>query len=82
VSCGDWDVYQAYTKYDWEKLYAAQGQEGFLDVGGKIKNKKEFGGDNKAFDTAVAQNRVSPDVVEACTSIERKYHAPKKLVTV
>ncbi len=81
VTCGDWDLYSRYTKVDWQKLYSALGREGFLDAGGKLGNSVTVSGDMKTFELAAAQGQIPPEVVEGCTIIESKYHAPKKLVT-
>lgn len=80
VACGSFDLYQSYTKYDWEKLYMAIGRERFLEVGGTIKNKKVLAGTSKTLELAISRSMVPPDVVEACTTIETRYHTPDKVV--
>lgn len=83
VSCGDWDLYSSYTKVDWEKLYAALGRDDFLSVaGGKLGSSVKISGDQKTFDLAAAKGHIPTEVIEGCTTIEHKYHAPKKAVTI
>lgn len=82
VKCGDFDLYQQYTKYDWEKVYASVGRERFLEAGGKITNKKVLGGNNKSFELAVTRGLIPQEVLEACTTVETRYHTPPVLVAI
>ena len=81
VKCGDWDLYQQYTVYDATKLCELLGEERFMDIGGTIQQQKKYSVDNKSLEMAVAQNKVAKDIMDLCTTVTSKYHAPKKIGT-
>ncbi len=80
VRCGDWDLYQRYAKVNPQKVYESVGRETFLEAGGTIINKREYKMDARMFELAVTRGLVPKEVVEACTTVESKYHAPPAAV--
>ena len=80
ISCGPFQLYQFSTKYDAEALYNAVGRDTFLTVGGKISTKTVYDVDKGALEAAIAQARISNDVIEQVRKETPAFHAPKPVV--
>lgn len=76
ISCGDFDLYQEVTKIDAKALHDAVGREVFISVGGALKFGYDYKVDPKRLQLAVAQGRISQDLVNEITKKEPRYHMP------
>lgn len=80
ASCGDFDFYQKATKIDGKALHDAVGREVFISIGGTIKMEAAYKVDGKRLQLALAQQRVTKELVEEVTKEEPRYHTPKPAV--
>ena len=80
VSCGPLHLYQFTTRYDAEALYGAVGREKFLELGGKVGTKATYEVDKTCLETAIAQNKLSAEIVEISRKETPNFHKPDRLV--
>lgn len=80
ASCGSFQLYQRYPKYDVNAIYDAIGQTRFFAAGGVERTfvKREI--DKKALETAIARKIIKPEEIESARTFEEKYHIPEPIV--
>jgi hypothetical protein len=80
ASSGDFEYYQKATKIDAKSLHDAVGRETFLTIGGTLKTETVYKVDPNRLQLAVAQQKVSAELVSEVTKEEARYHTPKPAV--
>jgi hypothetical protein len=80
VSCGPFSLYQFTTKYNAEALFNAVGKNVFLEVGGTIQTVAAYEVDRGRLEAAIAQNKISKDVVAQVRKETPNFHKPKELL--
>jgi hypothetical protein len=80
VSCGPFNLYQFTTKYSAEALFNAVGRDIFLEVGGTIQTVAAYDIDKGRLEAAIAQNKITKDVVAKVRKETPNFHKPETLI--
>ena len=81
VSCGDFDLYQAYEKPDGQALLNALGREAFIGIGGTIITSHDAKIEAKQVQVALARGIIDQPLYDEVTSIVVRYHLPREIST-